>query len=668
MEHGGIAIYAKSNLNIHKVDLDTNFNSLETGAISLLTNTGEILIVACYRSPTGHNNITVNDIKGISEAVKNYDKFIVVGDFNAHHPFWGDDNSCANDAHTFTPSRIVLISNQRKKQEKLRYCSRVFEWNELLLSAIGLYPGKFSFARFYLNLAYFTAAMGLEYLDLVLSLGDFERVVLNLTENAAFTHIYAYTLSLWLGNREIGQLLGQVASDFAADYTDQEIATLRRYYFRARVFIEFLFVNLFTTASSYFMQPFTGQMDQILGYVRGSSANSSIVYQLPYRFHAFHRVDEPASYLWTSAAYAPFVLVTFFNQSSGECCLIALVYHVAAQMAVLASRIRGIEPGNNNCTEQLANCLRRHARLLRMGQQINEVFSAMLLVHLTGIILLVCLVGYQLLWENQKKLDKIARVFQWNRRLMSFLGLWPDSPNVLLFVLTFGYYSYDMLLEYMDLLVYIDRPQNVMLNLMENMAFTEIFVRILMLRVWNRQFGELLAAAAKDFEAKGYDTDEEVAKFVPFYAKAKSFMKLLISNTAFTATSFYVKPLLGQLGPADINARVLELFAQVMDYFRANGEPNSTLIFLLPYRFYVLYELDDAPTYFWTYGSYLPFVFISGFGQSAADCLMVTLVYHLSGQLAVLSMRIEKIDGDAKQLRRHVARHAKLLRIKFTFP
>ncbi|XP_014230582.1 putative odorant receptor 92a [Trichogramma pretiosum] len=252
--------------------------------------------------------------------------------------------------------------------------------------------------------------------------------------------------------------------------------------------------------------------------------------------------------------------------------------------------------------------------------------------------------------ENQKKLDKIARVFQWNRRLMSFLGLWPDSPNLLLFVLTFGYYSYDMFLEYMDLLVYIDRPQNVMLNLMENMAFTEIFVRILMLRVWNRQFGELLAAAEKDFEAKSYDTDEEVAKFVPFYAKAKSFMKLLISNTAFTATSFYVKPLLGQLGP-------------VMDYFGANGEPNSTLIFLLPYRFYVLYELDDAPTYFWTYGSYLPFVFISGFGQSAADCLMVTLVYHLSGQLAVLSMRIEKIDGDAKELRRHVARHAKLLRM-----
>ncbi|CAB0040189.1 unnamed protein product [Trichogramma brassicae] len=72
------------------------FDILETGAISLLTNTGEILIVACYRSPTGHNNITVNDIKGISEAVKNYDKFIVVGDFNAHHPFWGDDNSCAN--------------------------------------------------------------------------------------------------------------------------------------------------------------------------------------------------------------------------------------------------------------------------------------------------------------------------------------------------------------------------------------------------------------------------------------------------------------------------------------------------------------------------------------------------------------------------------------------
>ena len=102
----------------------------------------------------------------------------------------------------------------------------------------------------------------------------------------------------------------------------------------------------------------------------------------------------------------------------------------------------------------------------------------------------------------------------------------------------------------------------------------------------------------------------------------------------------------------------------VTDYF-GSKESNSTFIFMLPYRFYTFYELNEA-TYFWTYGSQLPFVFVSGFGQSAADCLMVTLVYHIAGQMAVLAMRIENINVDpancTKELRDVMNRHSRLLR------
>lgn len=87
---------------------------------------------------------------------------------------------------------------------------------------------------------------------------------------------------------------------------------------------------------------------------------------------------------------------------------------------------------------------------------------------------------------------------------------------------------------------------------------------------------------------------------------------------------------------------------------------------MLPYRFHTFYELKDASTYFWTYASQLPFVFISGFGQSAADCLMVTLVYHISGQMAVLALRIANIDTNPSkctaELHKVVRAHIRLLR------
>ncbi|KAJ8669837.1 hypothetical protein QAD02_001096 [Eretmocerus hayati] len=185
------------------------------------------------------------------------------------------------------------------------------------------------------------------------------------------------------------------------------------------------------------------------------------------------------------------------------------------------------------------------------------------------------------------------------------------------------------------------------------MAFSQIFVRLLMLRIYNRDIGELIAEARKDFDANNYTTEERKI-FMSYHVKSKRYMTLLIANTAFTATSFYAKPLLGQMG-------------EVIDYATSKNHGNSSLIFILPYQFYTFYEINDAPTYFWTYASQLPFVFVSGFGQGSADCIMVALVCHVSGQMAVLATRIRKINTDSalctEDIYRIVEHHIRLLRM-----
>ena len=134
---------------------------------------------------------------------------------------------------------------------------------------------------------------------------------------------------------------------------------------------------------------------------------------------------------------------------------------------------------------------------------------------------------------------------------MSTWGLWPDKPNQLLFFLTFAYFSYLMVLEYLDLLLNIDNFENVLLNLTENVAFTQILLKVLMLRLYNRQLGELISEANEDFDAKDY-TAEEITAFVAYYFKAKIFVMLLSANTTLTATSFYIKPCLGQMSQSTL--------------------------------------------------------------------------------------------------------------------
>jgi hypothetical protein len=100
--------------------------------------------------------------------------------------------------------------------------------------------------------------------------------------------------------------------------------------------------------------------------------------------------------------------------------------------------------------------------------------------------------------------------------------------------------------------------------------------------------------------------------------------------------------------------------------YAGSGGGNSSLDFVQPYRFFSIYELKDASTYFWVYGLQLPFVFISGFGQCSSDCLMVTMVYHISGQMSVLALRIANLTTDptrcTDELHEIIKLHQRLLR------
>lgn len=104
-----------------------------------------------------------------------------------------------------------------------------------------------------------------------------------------------------------------------------------------------------------------------------------------------------------------------------------------------------------------------------------------------------------------------------------------------------------MILEYLDLFLFSDDLEHVIMNLTENMAFSQIVVRMLMLRIHNFELGQVVEEAISDFDIRKYNTQKEREILMDYNLRAKKFVKLLIANVALTASSYYLQPVLGQM-------------------------------------------------------------------------------------------------------------------------
>jgi hypothetical protein len=116
---GGVAIIVKNGLKYQRMkNLYNCEGKLEVCAISIYINKVKTLLAVGYRPPDKH-------ISGESWT-KFFNKFagnyLIVGDFNAHHPFWGNQDACMEGRKLFNAienSELgILNSNQMTYRSK----------------------------------------------------------------------------------------------------------------------------------------------------------------------------------------------------------------------------------------------------------------------------------------------------------------------------------------------------------------------------------------------------------------------------------------------------------------------------------------------------------------------------------------------------------------------
>ncbi|KAK2574918.1 hypothetical protein KPH14_002609 [Odynerus spinipes] len=346
-----------------------------------------------------------------------------------------------------------------------------------------------------------------------------------------------------------------------------------------------------------------------------------------------------------------YVLVSYDTAELATCCTFVFFAFTALLM------LYGFCVIGDQLTQQSINVLDAYYECNWLEMPVSSKKSLLIcmiraraFLHLTaGKFYIFSLGGFT---EEQKDLDRAAVIISWNKKLLTTIGLWPHERNNLRFSINFGYFTFLMILEYLDLFLFIDDLEHVIMNLTENMAFSQIFVRMSMLWKYNDEIGGLITEAIQDFGKEKYSSIEERKLFINYNARSKLFVKLLMIFVSLTASSYYLTPVLVSLGNGLPEIEV--------------GNVTQTF-YLLPYRFHVFYPLENLQIYVITYILEMPFVFISGFGQTAADCIMVTLVFHICGQMSVLALRINNIDVDPmnskKEIKKVVESHTRLLRM-----
>lgn len=92
---------------------------------------------------------------------------------------------------------------------------------------------------------------------------------------------------------------------------------------------------------------------------------------------------------------------------------------------------------------------------------------------------------------------------------------------------------------------------------------------------------------------------------------------------------------------------------------------HADLKYKLPQGFYNVFKVDSLFRYIVAYFTQLPFAIMNNFTQGGTDCLTLTIIYYLCGQLFVLSSGIRRLDyrsqTDKNSIRHYIKMHQTLL-------
>nr|AXM05184.1 odorant receptor [Campoletis chlorideae] len=270
----------------------------------------------------------------------------------------------------------------------------LFQWNERVFTIMGVWPLQSTYVKFSMWIVYFLIHMTTLYADLFHVFGNLELMVLNLSESTWDVMIISKLLIMRF-SRTLANLTQQVVNGADSEnfQTREEMEIYLNYNRIAKFFFK-LWLTIGVSASIvYCLKPLSYR-------IQAGLQNESVPFILSYRARYFFEVNDSMTF-WIVWTWQTPVMCFSIYQTVSIGYLFSIILHVSGQMAVLTFRINNLQLISTESNEASRNIfsdiVSRHRNILRMIQDINGVFSLLLLEELIIMTVLLALSSYSVL-------------------------------------------------------------------------------------------------------------------------------------------------------------------------------------------------------------------------------------------------------------------------------
>ncbi|XP_071637388.1 uncharacterized protein [Temnothorax longispinosus] len=246
-------------------------------------------------------------------------------------------------------------------------------------------------------------------------------------------------------------------------------------------------------------------------------------------------------------------------------------------------------------------------------------------------------------------LAQASKILIWNKRFMSFLGLWPCKVNQPLFVFLIVYMIIYCIMAAGHLMKNINQPERVVANLTDNVAFVMIMGKMFICRRSCEIMAKFLKSIEIDFSTEAYDNVREKMAYLYYNDIALVFIKYTTFLTGVSSIWYYFRRVLGNW-----NAMATGNF--------------SDSSYELPCSVHPFFEIKDTFTYI-CICIYLMLIMLPLLvcGYAGLDAFVLSMVLHVCGQFAALSCKIDNLLRDHENYHRHISniilRHRHLIKL-----
>ncbi|THK33203.1 odorant receptor 13a [Diachasma alloeum] len=275
--------------------------------------------------------------------------------------------------------------------DELKEAKQLFAWNRMVFVIIGLWPLEPTICFFHTWLVYFAFHLFMGFADLVLVFGSLEEVVANVSETALESMIIVKMVVLkYSGTLREAVVMARdgIMEENFSETKEKEIYMF--YNAIAKKFFRWAVAFAFISAILYHLKPMETRLKAAL-------ANDTVPLLLPYRSHLTFELTDMTTYILIYAYQSPMIYVHTFH-TAAVCFLITLVLNACGHLAILARRIRRIEPNSSGNSElQLGNSVRRYLEIVRFSKLIDKSFWIILLEELVTTTVCLGLASYNVL-------------------------------------------------------------------------------------------------------------------------------------------------------------------------------------------------------------------------------------------------------------------------------